>query len=91
MSLYRKQRLESVIQELLSKEIVRTIELENTLITIIGVEVDEERDKTFITISVYPDEKKKDALIKLNGQAPQLAWFLLKKIRVKKIPQLLFR
>jgi ribosome-binding factor A len=91
MSLYRKQRLESVIQDLLSKEIVKTIETENALITVTGVEIDEERDKTIITISVYPDEKKKDALIKLNGQAPQLAWFLVKKIRVKKIPQLLFR
>lgn len=91
MSLYRKQRLESVIQELLSKEIVKNVSIDNALITITGVEVDEEKDKTIVSISTFPDEKKKDALIKLNGEAPQLAWFLLKKIKIKKIPQLMFR
>lgn len=91
MSLYRKQRLESVIQELLSKEVVRSIESDKGLITITGVEVDEEHDKTIVQISVYPDEYRKDALIKLNAQTSQLAWFLLKKIRVKKIPTLVFK
>ena len=91
MSLYRKPRLESLIQELIAQQIERTIEIENTLITVAGVEVDEEHDKTIVRISVFPDEKKKDVLIKLNGEASSLAWFLLKKIRIKKIPELLFR
>jgi len=91
MSLYRKQRLESVIQELLSKEVVRSVEFDRGLITVTGVGIDEEHDKTIIQVSVYPDEYRKDALIKLNAQAPKLAWFLLKKIRVKKIPTLVFK
>ena len=91
MSLYRKQRLESIIQDLLSKEIVRTIETDKELITITGVEVDEEHNKTIVHISVYPDEHRKDALIKLNAKSAQLAWFLLKKIKIKKIPELVFK
>jgi ribosome-binding factor A len=91
MSLYRKQRLESVIARLLSEQIVREIESDKGLITITGVEVDEEHDKAVVHVSVYPDEHKKDALIKLNAQAPRLAWFLLKKIKIKKIPELVFK
>ena len=91
MSLYRKQRFESIIQELLSKEILRTIESNGEIITITGVEIDEEHDKAIISVSVYPDEHRKDALIKLNAQTPSLAWYLLKKIKVKKIPTLVFK
>ncbi len=91
MSLYRKPRLESLIQELISEQIKKTIEINDVLITIMGVEVDEEHNKTIIHVSVFPDEKKKDVLIKLSNRAPALAWFLLKKIRIKKIPELIFK
>lgn len=91
MSLYRKPRLESLIAQLLSERIVRTIESDNALITIISVEVDEDHDKTVVFVSVYPDEQRKNALIKLNAEAPALAWYLLKKIKVKKIPTLVFK
>ncbi len=91
MSLYRKPRLESLIAQLLSEQIIRTIESDKALITITSVEVDEDHDKTIVIISVYPDEQKKNVLIKLNAEAPSLAWYLLKKIKIKKIPTLVFK
>ncbi len=91
MSLYRKPRLESLIQELISKQIEKTIEMNNVLVTVMSVDVDEGHDKTIVNISVFPDDKKKDVLIKLSSQASALAWFLLKKIRIKKIPELIFK
>jgi hypothetical protein len=91
MSLYRKQRLESLIAQLLSERIVRTIESDKALITIISVEIDQENDKTIVSVAVYPDKYKKDVLLELNLKAPQLTWFLVDKIRVKKIPKLVFK
>jgi ribosome-binding factor A len=91
MSLYRKQRLESLIAQLLSERIVRTIESDKALITIISVEIDQENDKTIVSVAVYPDKYKKEVLLELNLKAPQLTWFLLDKIRVKKIPKLVFK
>jgi ribosome-binding factor A len=91
MSLYRKQRMESLIAQLLSERIVRTIESDEALITITSVEIDEDNQKTNISVAVYPDSQKKNVLLKLNENAKDLAWYLIKKMRVKSIPTLVFK
>jgi ribosome-binding factor A len=91
MSLYRKQRMESLIAQLLSERIVRTIESDEALITITSVEIDEDNQKTNISVAVYPDTQKKNVLLKLNENAKDLAWYLIKKMRVKSIPTLVFK
>jgi len=78
------------MQHLLAQEIVRSVEIEGVLITVTGVDVDEKEEKTTIRMSVYPDEHRERVLKKLNGKAPDLAWFLLKKMKVKKVPELVF-
>ena len=91
MGNYRRQRIESVMQHLLAQEIVRSVQVEGVLITITGVDVDEKEEKATVHMSVYPDEYRERVLKKLNGNAPDLAWFLLKKMKVKKVPELVFK
>ena len=91
MGIYRKQRFESIVEDLLAKEIVRSLESDKALITITGVELNEESDKLFVSVSIYPDEVVKDTLAYLKRHSPQLSWYLVKKMKVKKIPELIFR
>jgi len=79
------------MQHLLAQEIVRSVQVEGVLITITGVDVDEKEEKTTVRMSVYPDEHRERVLKKLNSKAPDLAWFLLKKMKVKKVPELVFK
>lgn len=83
--------MESLIAQLLSERIVRTIESDEALITITSVEIDEDNQKTNISVAVYPDSQKKNVLLKLNENAKDLAWYLIKKMRVKSIPTLVFK
>lgn len=83
--------MESLIAQLLSERIVRTIESDEALITITSVEIDEDNQKTNISVAVYPDTQKKNVLLKLNENAKDLAWYLIKKMRVKSIPTLVFK
>lgn len=88
---HRKERLESLIADLLSAEIVKNLETPDALITITGVEINEEAETATVLISVFPDERKKDVIKGLKKIIPALSFTLLKKMRIKKVPTLLFR
>jgi len=87
---YRKERLESLIEQLLAEEILRNIEDERGLITITSVVIDMENDVAEISVSVYPDEVREGVVRRLNREAPDLAYKLLKKMKIKKVPFLKF-
>ena len=90
MSVYRTQRMESIMEQLLADAIVRDVEDGDVLITITNVRIDTENDQAFISVVVFPDEKR-DAVIKdLNRRAGDFAYALLKKMKVKKIPHIIF-
>ncbi|MFA7201616.1 MAG: ribosome-binding factor A [Candidatus Paceibacterota bacterium] len=90
MTLYRTRRMESVMEQVLSEEIVRTIEDADTLITITNIHIDLENDQALVSVAVFPDEKREAVLGGLNRRAGGLAFMLLKKMKVKKIPFLVF-
>ena len=91
MALYRREKMESLMQELLSEQIAKTIEREGTLITILGVHVDEDFEHADIAVSVFPDKDEKETIKYLNTKAGALAFELLKKMRIKKVPFLVFK
>ena len=88
--MYRKERMESLMRDLLSEEVVRHIEQPDALITIMSVVISNDLEKATIVIAVYPDEKKQGIVRRLNERAGDLAYLLLKKMRVRKIPLLEF-
>ncbi len=90
MTLYRTQRMESVMEQILAEEIVKTIEDADTLITLTNIHIDLENDQAIISVAVFPDEKREAVLGGLNRRAGNLAFTVLKKMKVKKIPFLVF-
>lgn len=87
---HRKERLESTIEQLLAKEIVKTLEVTNQLITIISVKIDEKMERAKVHVEVFPDTDKQAVLDALERNSRQLQHFLLKNIPIKKIPHLEF-
>jgi len=78
------------MRDLLSEEVVRHIEEPDALITIMSVVISDDLEKATVVVAVYPDEKKQNIIRRLNAQAGDLAYLLLKKMRVRKIPLLEF-
>lgn len=88
---HRKERQESLIAKLLSEEIVKNLETPDALITITNIEINQEDETAAVAISVFPDGRKKDVLRGLKKIAPALQFTLLKKMRIKKVPSLIFK
>jgi len=82
--------MESLIEQILADEIVRDIEDADTLITVTNVRIDLKEDQALVSVAVFPDEKREKVLAGLNRRAGDLAYRLLKKMKVKKVPFLMF-
>ena len=87
---FRKERLESLIADLLSKEIVKNFENPEVLITVSGVEINDKLEKAVVKISVFPDNFKDDVLNVLRKKSRYFQGFLLRKIAIKSIPEIDF-
>jgi ribosome-binding factor A len=90
MSQFRKERLESIMTQLLAGEIVKTLEQNGQLITVTGVTVDAKFERAKVHIEVFPDTQRQAALDELDRNEGKLRHFLLKHIPIKKIPHLVF-
>ncbi|OGM91807.1 hypothetical protein A2755_00455 [Candidatus Wolfebacteria bacterium RIFCSPHIGHO2_01_FULL_48_22] len=90
MSQFRKGRLESNIEHLLAKEIVKTLELQGQLITITNVSLDENMERATVHVEVFPESDKRAILDELGRKTKKLQHFLLKNIPIRKIPHLIF-
>jgi len=76
--------------QLLAKEIVKTLEFNNQLITVTRVEIDGKMEEAKVYVEVFPDADKQAVLDMLERKSRQLQHFLLKNIPIKKIPHLVF-
>ena len=86
--MYRKERMASVMRDLLAQEIEKTVDPGGALLTVMEVTIDEDLEKA--VVSVFPDDKKNGLIRTLNKNAPTLAFFLLKKMKIRKVPLLEF-
>lgn len=66
MRLFRSERVGSVIQQELSKIIVRDIELPGGLVTVVAVIVDKKLEHARVHVSVIPASSEAHALRVLN-------------------------
>ena len=87
---HRQERLNSLIQEELSKIITRDLEFDGVLTTITKVEVSDDLFNALIGVSVIPSSKSKEALKILNENKGRLKHSLLKKMKIRAIPRLDF-
>ncbi len=88
---YKKEKLESLIRAELSKIIAKELEFENSLMTITEVETSDDLKTAAVNFSVYPSEKSKEVLKKLDAKHSYLYHLLRKKIRINMLPKIKFK
>ena len=87
----RYQRVTSLIQEELSKIIVRELEFDGALVTMTEVEVQKDLDYAVVKISVIPSTKNKEVLEILHKNQRRLQHVLANKIHIKPMPEIRFQ
>lgn len=88
---HRAERVQSLVQEELSKIIVREIEFPvGALATITSVEVDKKLEMAEVFVSVIPSSAAVEAMRLLTKSAGELQYLLMKKMNIKPMPRIHF-
>lgn len=91
MANYRPEKLNSVVQDELSKIIIREIEFKRgVLVSISKVEVSPDVAHAKIFISVIPEKEEKEALEKLQENIYTIQQSLNNKLVLKTVPKINF-
>lgn len=90
MAFLRHQRVTSLIQEHLNKVILREMEFGGALVTITEVIIQKDLDYADVYVSVIPDERTEEVVMKLNGSKGYLGHLMLKKINIRPMPVIRF-
>lgn len=90
MRFFRPERVGSVIQEELSKMIIRDIELPGGLITVVGVLVDKKLEHAHAHVSVFPESLRATALRALNMKIGEFQHALNRKMSIRPMPLISF-
>lgn len=83
-------RINELILEELAQAVNREVAVPNALITITYVECDPELKQARVGFSVLPDNLTGTALRKLTAATSQLVPFLRKRIKLRKLPHLIW-
>lgn len=86
----RNERVSELIRKELGELIIRELEFDGAIMTIVGVEVTKKIDYARIHISVIPSDKATDVLHVLNSAKHRLQGDLLRKINIRPMPELSF-
>lgn len=87
---YRNLKLASLIQEELSKLLLKEVDIVGALVTITGVEVANDLSEAKVKLSILPVEKGPEVFMMIEEQRRELQHKLLKKLNVKPMPRLRF-
>lgn len=88
---YRHEKLNSLIRDELSRLVARNLEFPGSLPTITEVGISDDLAHAEIKVSVIPSSKEKETLKILGTSADQLRHLLLKKLKIRAIPRLVFK
>ncbi len=87
---YRNLKIASVIQAALGQIIIRDFDFEGAVVTVVSVEVSPDLLQAKIGLGVLPKEKEAEAVIALNDSHKRLEHLLLKQMRLRIAPKLIF-
>lgn len=87
---YRKERLSNIIEEELSKLIIRELEFEGALVTITGVKISDDTAFADVLFSVLPSDKAKEVSKVFERSAGHLQKLLIRKLSLRNIPYIRF-
>ena len=80
----------SLIEQELSKMILKECEIEGALVTITGVDVSEDLLQAKVMLSIIPYEKEVEAHFAIDSKKRELEHQLLKKMKIRAVPHLKF-
>ncbi len=86
----RNERVSELIRKELGELILRELEFDGAIMTIVSVEVTKKIDYARIHCSVIPSSKSSDVLRVLNSAKFRLQGDLLRKINIRPMPELSF-
>lgn len=86
----RNERVSELIRKELGELILRSLEFDGAIMTIVDVEVTKKIDYARIHCSVIPSSKSNDVLRVLNTAKFRLQGDLLRKINIRPMPELSF-
>lgn len=86
----RNERVSELIRKELGELILRELEFDGAIMTIVDVEVTKKIDYARVHISVIPSTKANDVLYVLNSAKRRLQGDLLRKINIRPMPELSF-
>jgi ribosome-binding factor A len=87
----RLLKITSLIQQELGKIMLKNVDFEDAIVTIVGVEVAEDLLQANIKLGIFPYEKGPAVLDLLAKKRKELQHELLKKINIKPMPQIRFQ
>jgi len=87
---YRNLKIASVIQAALGQILVRDFDFEGAVVTVLTVEVSPDLLQAKIGLGVLPKEKELEVATALNRSHRQLEHLLLKQMRIRNSPNLIF-
>ena len=91
MRFHRPQRVSSLIKEELNKIILRELEFNDAVMTIVEVDVSDKLEGAVVKFAVYPPHKGPDVLLRLVKRRDHLQFLLLRKINIKPMPKIIFQ
>ena len=87
---YRNLKIASVIQAALGQVLIRDFDFEGVVVTVLTVEVSPDLLQAKICLGVLPKEKELEVVTALNGSHRRLEHLLLKQMRIRNSPNLVF-
>src|SRR3989344_8741853 len=91
MGQYKKEKLESLYQEIVSKFLLREALIPGALFALTKVEISENLNRLIVYVSIWPDEKEKNVLESFEKLKGSLRAHVGDKINPKFIPEIIFR
>ncbi len=91
MKQHRTERVSSLIKEILSKILLKEVEIEGVLITLTDVEIaGKDRQHAKVKVSVLPSERSQDALKILKSRQGYFQHLLNEKMNIRPMPRINF-
>lgn len=87
---YRDLKIGNLIQEELSRLILRNFDFDSTLVTVTRVEITPDLLQAKVSLGIIPFEKGPMVFQALEARRRELQHLLLKKINIKPMPHLKF-
>lgn len=88
---YRNLKIANLIQEELSKLLLKEFDFGNALVTITEVTIGEDLKEAKVKLSILPFEKEPEMFILINDRRRELQHKILRKINIKPMPNIRFQ